>query len=113
MLGAHLDLSAFSSPEELMSLGLDRLKSALQALNLKCGGTLEERAKRLFNTKGISLEQLKSSSSYSKGRTGKGKGDNAKRQKEIAALEAQVRLKMLNGNVSLQNIHCDLNKLVL
>ena len=56
--GAHLDLSAFSSPEvlltgqveyvcchgdvdvsqELMSLGLDRLKSGLIALGLKCGG---------------------------------------------------------------------------
>ena len=51
--GAHLDLSAFSSPEvgvacvcchgdvslqELMSLGLDRLKSGLMALGLKCGG---------------------------------------------------------------------------
>lgn len=36
--GAYLDLSAFSSAEELASLGLDRLKSALMALNLKCGG---------------------------------------------------------------------------
>jgi hypothetical protein len=36
--GAHLDLSAFSSPEELASLGLNRLKSALQALGIKCGG---------------------------------------------------------------------------
>lgn len=51
-IGAHLDLSAFSSWEELASLGLDRLKSALMALNLKCGGTLEERAQRLFSTKG-------------------------------------------------------------
>lgn len=50
--GAHLDLSAFSSWEELASLGLDRLKSALMALGLKCGGTLEERAQRLFSTKG-------------------------------------------------------------
>merc|ERR1712008_37627 len=41
--GAHLDLSAFSSSEEIASLGLDRLKSALMALGLKCGGTLEER----------------------------------------------------------------------
>ena len=39
--GAHLDLSAFSSPEELGTLGLDRLKSALIALGLKCGGTLQ------------------------------------------------------------------------
>jgi hypothetical protein len=36
--GAHLDLSAFTSWEELASLGLDRLKSALMALGLKCGG---------------------------------------------------------------------------
>ncbi|QQP40752.1 Splicing factor 3A subunit 3like [Caligus rogercresseyi] len=59
--GAHLDLSAFSSPEELASLGLDRLKSALIALDLKCGGTLEERAKRLFSTKGKSLQELDAS----------------------------------------------------
>lgn len=87
--GAHLDLSAFSSSEELMSLGLDRLKSALQALSMKCGGALEDRAKRLFSTKGVSLENLKSSA-FSKSR-GKGKGmDNVKKQKEIASLEAQV-----------------------
>ena len=85
LLGAHLDLSAFSSSEELMSLGLDRLKTALQALNLKCGGTLEERAKRLFYTKGMSLESLQSSA------FAKGKGvDNARKQKEIAAIESQV-----------------------
>uniref|UniRef100_A0A8C8ZJJ1 Splicing factor 3a subunit 3 n=1 Tax=Prolemur simus TaxID=1328070 RepID=A0A8C8ZJJ1_PROSS len=63
--GAHLDLSAFSSWEELASLGLDRLKSALLALGLKCGGkpmwTLEERAQRLFSTKGKSLESLDTS----------------------------------------------------
>lgn len=72
-----------------MSLGLDRLKSALQALSMKCGGALEDRAKRLFSTKGVSLENLKSSA-FSKSR-GKGKGmDNVKKQKEIASLEAQV-----------------------
>ncbi|CAD7678041.1 unnamed protein product [Nyctereutes procyonoides] len=59
--GAHLDLSAFSSWEELASLGLERLKSALLALGLKCGGTLEERAQRLFSTKGKSLESLDTS----------------------------------------------------
>ena len=56
--GAHLDLSAFSAAEELSSLGLDRLKSALMALGLKCGGTLEERAQRLFSTKGKQLSEL-------------------------------------------------------
>ena len=89
-IGAHLDLTAFSSPEELMSLGLDRLKSALQALSMKCGGTLEERAKRLFSTKGVSMEDLQTAQNK-KGRGGKSKGvDSAKRQKEIASLESQV-----------------------
>lgn len=36
--GAPLDLTAFNSWEELSSLGLDRLKSALIAIGLKCGG---------------------------------------------------------------------------
>lgn len=44
--------------KELASLGLDRLKSALMALGLKCGGTLEERAIRLFQTKGKRLQDL-------------------------------------------------------
>ena len=52
--GNTLDLSPFDSYEELASLGLDRLKSSLQALNLKCGGTLMERAQRLYATKGRS-----------------------------------------------------------
>ena len=56
--GAHLDLTPFRQPEELASLGLDRLKSALMALGLKCGGTLEERAQRLWATKGKDLKDL-------------------------------------------------------
>ena len=87
--GAHLDLSAFSSAEELMSLGLDRLKSGLQALGLKCGGTLEERAQRLFMTKGKSLDSLDSSLFAKSKRKGKG-NDNVQKQKDIALLEAQV-----------------------
>lgn len=91
--GAHLDLSAFSSPEELASLGLDRLKSALMALGLKCGGTLDERANRLFSTKGQALSDL-DPALFAKT---KGKASSAHRsakelekQKEIASMEAQV-----------------------
>ncbi|EDV24471.1 Splicing factor 3A subunit 3 [Trichoplax sp. H2] len=87
--GAALDLSAFSSSEELMSLGLDRLKSALMALGLKCGGTLEERAKRLFSTKGKTLDQI-DSSLFTKTKTGKGHQEGSDRNKEIAGLEAQI-----------------------
>jgi len=46
-----LDLDAISSVEELAALGLDRLKAALAALGCKCGGTLQDRAKRLWSTK--------------------------------------------------------------
>ncbi|KAJ8405091.1 hypothetical protein AAFF_G00330120 [Aldrovandia affinis] len=87
--GAHLDLSAFSSWEELASLGLDRLKSALMALGLKCGGTLEERAQRLFSTKGKSLEAL-DPSLFAKNPKSKGPKKDTERNKEIAFLEAQI-----------------------
>lgn len=87
--GAHLDLSAFDSPEELASLGLDRLKSALMALGLKCGGTLHERAERLFLTKGRSLAELPAEL-FTKTKPGKGgKKENGK-QRELAAMELQV-----------------------
>ncbi|XP_016412870.1 splicing factor 3A subunit 3-like, partial [Sinocyclocheilus rhinocerous] len=87
--GAHLDLSAFSSWEELASLGLDRLKSALMALGLKCGGTLEERAQRLFSTKGKSLESL-DPSLFAKNPKAKGPKKDSERNKESAFLEAQI-----------------------
>merc|ERR1711893_348363 len=91
--GAHLDLSAFSSPEELASLGLDRLKSALMALGLKCGGTLEERAARLFSTKGKALGDLDPAlfaKSKNKASAAYKNAKELEKQKEIAAMEAQV-----------------------
>lgn len=92
--GAALDISAFSTWEELASLGLDRLKSALIALGLKCGGTLEDRAKRLFGTKGLSVDEI-DKSLFAKGQ-GKNRGaiteqdKEAEKHKKIALLEAQV-----------------------
>merc|ERR1712156_1089247 len=91
--GAHLDLSAFSSPEELASLGLDRLKSALMALGLKCGGTLEERANRLFSTKGKGLNELDPAlfaKSKGKASTAHRSAKELEKHREIAAMEAQV-----------------------
>uniref|UniRef100_U5EXL0 Putative splicing factor 3a subunit 3 n=1 Tax=Corethrella appendiculata TaxID=1370023 RepID=U5EXL0_9DIPT len=87
-IGAHLDLSAFSSWEELASLGLDRLKSALLALGLKCGGTLEERAQRLFSTKG--KKQLDPSLLAKKNSSVKSNARVLQRQEEVAALEARL-----------------------
>ncbi|XP_028118179.1 replication stress response regulator SDE2-like [Camellia sinensis] len=39
-------------------LGMERLKSELQSRGLKCGGTLQERAARLFLLKTTPLEKL-------------------------------------------------------
>lgn len=86
--GAHLDLSAFSSWEELASLGLDRLKSALMALGLKCGGTLEERAQRLFQTKG--KQELDSNLLPKKRGATKNVQRENDRNRDIAHLEAQL-----------------------
>ncbi|CAP25395.1 Protein CBG04748 [Caenorhabditis briggsae] len=55
---AAVDLSPYNSAEELEGLGLERLKGALMAIGLKCGGTLKERAERLFATKGHKLSDL-------------------------------------------------------
>nr|CDS29194.1 serine:threonine protein phosphatase 6 [Hymenolepis microstoma] len=97
--GAHLDLTPFRQPEELASLGLDRLKSALLALGLKCGGTLEERAQRLWATKGKVIEDLPpeffpSSKALGRNRTNRGANsvvaEDLDRIKEIAMLEACV-----------------------
>jgi len=83
--GAHLDLSPYQNAEELASLGLDRLKSALIALGLKCGGNLEARAERLFSTKGKTLAQI-DKKLFNK----KKKGKDKDQKKEIAVLEAQI-----------------------
>lgn len=53
-----LDLLVFSSVAELELLGLEKLKCTLMALGLKCGGTLQERAARLFSVRGLTREQI-------------------------------------------------------
>ena len=91
-VGAELDLSAFTSWEELASLGLDRLKSALMALGLKCGGTLEERAQRLFSTKGVKHidQSLMAKKGGILGKSVSTATKDQARQREIASVEAQV-----------------------
>ncbi|KAK8482987.1 hypothetical protein V6N13_022013 [Hibiscus sabdariffa] len=53
-----LNFDDFNSSKEMEVLGLERLKSELQACGLKCGGTLQERAARLFLLKSTPLEKL-------------------------------------------------------
>ncbi|KAK4415836.1 Replication stress response regulator SDE2 [Sesamum alatum] len=53
-----LNFDEYHSAGELEVLGMERLKSELQVRGLKCGGTLQERAARLFLLKTTPLEML-------------------------------------------------------
>ncbi|XP_076583580.1 splicing regulator SDE2 isoform X2 [Chaetodon auriga] len=55
---SEVDLSAVSSVDQLESLGLDALKEELMSRGLKCGGTLTERATRLFSVRGLTPDQI-------------------------------------------------------
>lgn len=57
-VAAQLDLDQFASAAELEQLGLNRLKQELQQRGLKCGGTVADRAARLFVLKSTPLEQM-------------------------------------------------------
>ena len=52
------ELDKMESVEELVALGLDSLKEALQTRGLKCGGTLLQRADRLFSVRGLHQHQI-------------------------------------------------------
>lgn len=53
-----LNLEKYNSAADLEVLGMDRLKAELQAHGLKCGGTLSERASRLYLLKTTPLGKL-------------------------------------------------------
>ncbi|KAI3449267.1 hypothetical protein Pfo_005932 [Paulownia fortunei] len=57
-LDKPLNLDEYHSAAELEILGMERLKAELQAQGLKCGGTLQERAARLFLLKTTPVEML-------------------------------------------------------
>ncbi|KAF1752065.1 hypothetical protein GCK72_018619 [Caenorhabditis remanei] len=52
-----IDLADFTSAEDLELLGLEHLKSALTDRGLKCGGSLSERAVRLWSVKGKEIRE--------------------------------------------------------
>ncbi|KAL1809460.1 hypothetical protein ACET3Z_026450 [Daucus carota] len=53
-----LDFNEYGLAAEMEALGLERLKNELQKRGLKCGGTLQERAARLFLLKTTPVEKL-------------------------------------------------------
>ncbi|KAL2629855.1 hypothetical protein R1flu_014541 [Riccia fluitans] len=56
--GGPLNLDDYNSAEELEVLGLERLKEELQRIELKYGGSLRERAARLWLLKTTPLDKL-------------------------------------------------------
>lgn len=53
-----LNFDEFNTALEMEVLGMERLKSELQERGLKCGGTLQERAARLFLLKTTPMDRL-------------------------------------------------------
>lgn len=53
-----IESSEYSSWAALIPLGSDNLKNELTRRGLKCGGTVEERAKRLFSIRGLSNDEI-------------------------------------------------------
>ncbi|CAN6709374.1 unnamed protein product [Malus baccata var. baccata] len=91
-----IDLDYYSTVEELMEVGPEKLKEALASLGLKTGGTVQQRAERLFLTKDTPLEKL-DKKHFAKGSRGaEQNGAAAAPQqvdnlKEIALLEAKTK----------------------
>lgn len=83
---AVIDLDYYSTVEELKEVGPEKLKEALSALGLKSGGTVHQRAERLFLTKHTPLEKL-DKIHFTKGEQ---KVDKDK-DKGIAFMEAKIR----------------------
>ncbi|XP_057951620.1 splicing factor SF3a60 homolog [Malania oleifera] len=89
-----IDLDYYSTVEELIEVGPEKLKEALVALGLKTGGTVQQRAERLFLTKHTPLEQL-DRKHFAKGSRGSQQNGVAAtlqlhNSKEIALMEAKM-----------------------
>jgi splicing factor 3A subunit 3 len=82
-----VDVVGFASAAELEGVGLEVLKASLTALGLKCGGNLEQRAERLFSTKGKERSAWDKSILAGKPKGG-GKDGKKKRQKPTGAAAA-------------------------
>lgn len=52
------DFDDYSSATDMEVLGLEKLKSLLIERGMKCGGTLQQRAERLFSVKGLDPKDI-------------------------------------------------------
>ncbi|KAG8062356.1 hypothetical protein GUJ93_ZPchr0003g18627 [Zizania palustris] len=88
-----IDLDYYTTVEELVELGPEKLKEALAARGLKSGGTVQQRAERLFLLKHTPLVQL-DRKHFAKGSHGSvsNNGNSIKDdlKKEIALMEIKM-----------------------
>lgn len=54
----NFSFEQYESIDDIEKIGLQRLKLVLMSMGIKCGGTLQERAKRLFTLKGLKPEDF-------------------------------------------------------
>lgn len=87
-----IEIESFKSYEELMQMGLDCLKKELQVRGLKCGGTLEERARRLWSVRGKSDEEIDDSLKANSMVNKKGKKKATIDPHAIALTEAKISM---------------------
>ncbi|XP_058095942.1 splicing factor SF3a60 homolog [Magnolia sinica] len=100
-----IDLDYYSSVEELLEVGPEKLKEALAALGLKTGGTIQQRAERLFLTKHTPLQEL-DRKHFAKGSRDLEKNNAASQEdssaKEIALMEVKIQrlCELLNETIA-------------
>ncbi|XP_073287533.1 splicing factor SF3a60 homolog [Primulina huaijiensis] len=91
-----IDLDYYGTVEELMIVGPEKLKEALAALGLKTGGTVRQRAERIFLTKHTPLEKL-DRKHFAKGSLGPDRNGGVvalgpnEDAKEISLMEAKLK----------------------
>ncbi|CAG7878916.1 unnamed protein product [Brassica rapa] len=92
-----IDFGYYTTVDELIGVGPEKLKEALGALGLKVGGTLQQRAERLFLIKNTPLEKLDKKHFAKPALKGNQNGDAKAMQgadssaKQIALTEAKVK----------------------
>lgn len=79
-------INSSTSISELESLGLDKLKEILVSLSLKAGGSLKERAERLWSVRGKSLEEIPNNLK-AKGANNKGSENNSNHSENESLIE--------------------------
>ncbi|KAF3334980.1 Splicing factor 3A subunit 3 [Carex littledalei] len=87
-----IDLDYYSTVEELMEVAPEKLKEALAARGLKSGGTVQQRAERLFLLKHTPLEKL-DKKHFAKGTRNSDQNGTEQNsfKEEIALLEVKLR----------------------